>query len=552
MSKMQRPRALACLVLAAAWLVSAPGPLSLFNGRATAQEPSDFGDAPGQDANVPDQDFNVPDQVGVPGQEGDDMEGDETQTQGRRAATKKARPSRSAASRTAKAKASRKSAAASGKNATTDEVKKAATPDRGVTFSQDVAPILVANCIGCHTQGRPGLERGKLDLTTFEKLMKGTTTNEKVVMPGKPAESHLILRIKGVEEPRMPQGGNNNGLAEPVISRFEEWVKSGATLDPGLDPKAPIASYAASLADVERSSLAKLSPADRLAKITATGLDRWKKANPALKPEITPGEHFVVFTDAPKERAAATLKAMETQYANLRRLLGPGATQWAEKVSLYVFSDRKDYVEFVRTVEQREVDAEEAGHGDLGKPEPYVVAADPQDAAAKSEPAAKRKTSRRRRGERDADDGGATRSLVGLLTENMVESAVLADGKSPRWLATGLGLLMASQVERRPEYYVGLRRLALEKWQQDWATNASQVLGDGDGVSQQEFRAVSLALVECLTSPRFRELFPALAKGMTQGGDKLDDVLKNVYGATRDVFFNVTGEWVAAAYGGGQ
>ena len=31
---------------------------------------------------------------------------------------------------------------------------------------------------------------------------------------------------------------------------------------------------------------------------------------------------------------------------------------WVEKVSVYVFSTRKDFVEFVRTVETREIDAD--------------------------------------------------------------------------------------------------------------------------------------------------------------------------------------------------
>ncbi len=471
MPRIQRRRARACLLLAAAWLVSALDSFILFHDRATAQEASADGGA--------------------------------------------AKPK-----------------------------------TEGVSFSKDVAPILVANCVGCHRQGRPGLERGKLDLTTFEKLMKGTTGNEKVVLPGDPAESHLILRIKGEEEPRMPQGGNNDGLAEPVIARFEAWVKAGATLDAGLDPKAPIASYAASLADVERANMAKLSPDDRLARITAAGLERWKKANPAVKPEVAPGDHFVVFSDVPKDRAAALLKAMEPQYANFQRLLGAAAPKWAEKVSLYVFNDRKDYVEFVRTVEQREVDSEEAGHGNFGVPEPYVAVADPRDSLDKKATSARRK--RPRRGAREADDQATPRGLIGLLTQNMAESAVRAEGKSPRWLAVGVGTFLASLTEPRADYYRGLRRTALEKWRQDWPGNANQTMGDGDGVSAQEFHAISFAMVECLNSARFRPLFPALVKGMAeQGGTKLDDVIQNVYGANREVFYETTGEWLSAAYGGG-
>ena len=48
---------------------------------------------------------------------------------------------------------------------------------------------------------------------------------------------------------------------------------------------------------------------------------------------------------------------METQFTQLKRLLGAPATDWVEKVSLYVFNSRKDFVEFARTIENREVDA---------------------------------------------------------------------------------------------------------------------------------------------------------------------------------------------------
>src|SRR5262245_1186347 len=84
--------------------------------------------------------------------------------------------------------------------------------DPGLKFSRDIAPILVGNCIGCHN---PERKRGKFDLTTFEKLMAGSDV-EKVIVPGKPEESHLVLRLRGEETPKMPQGANNN-LADEAI-----------------------------------------------------------------------------------------------------------------------------------------------------------------------------------------------------------------------------------------------------------------------------------------------------------------------------------------------
>ena len=80
-------------------------------------------------------------------------------------------------------------------------------------FSQDIAPILVANCVGCHSGDNVGVRRGKLDLTTFENLKKGSQKrpeDPEIVIAGKPDESHLVLRIKGDEEPRHAPGGQQS------------------------------------------------------------------------------------------------------------------------------------------------------------------------------------------------------------------------------------------------------------------------------------------------------------------------------------------------------
>ena len=45
------------------------------------------------------------------------------------------------------------------------------TGTESLKFSKDIAPILVANCVGCHNGQQ---KRTKLDLTTFEKMMAGT------------------------------------------------------------------------------------------------------------------------------------------------------------------------------------------------------------------------------------------------------------------------------------------------------------------------------------------------------------------------------------------
>jgi len=545
MSLNLRSQVVRSLLFTAAWLALVALPF----GNAPSSRARDLGSQDflatypgGQDiGGQQEPDMQVPDKNG-------DMPQPGRRARSRSAITKKARraTAKGAADSAEKTKKSATNAPAAKKT----EAGKSASTATGISFRNDVAPILVANCVGCHGQGRPGLTRGKLDLTSFAKLMQGTP-KEKVIVPEKPDESHLVLRVTGEEEPRMPQGGNNNGPSEEAIGKIEQWIKAGARLDAGLDPKVAMETYASSPEQVRRNQLAKTSPQDRGKKVDAAGRDRWKQTNPKLTPEITSGEHFVLFSNLPKDRAANAIKVAEAQHSQLKRLLGAPATDWVEKVSLYVFNDRKDFIEFARTIENREVDASVSSSGHLTVPQPYIVVVDPL-AGKKEEPAASRRKPRSKRGVEKEAPAGPDRTLAGLLAETLGESTVAAQGKSPRWLAYGVGAFLSSQAEPRSPYYQRLRDLAREKYSQGWPSKATEALGEGDQVSAEEIRAVGFAMVEFLMTPEFRGSFPAFAQGMSKGKEKLDDVLQEVYRADREEFLNQSGSWVALRYGQDQ
>ena len=388
---------------------------------------------------------------------------------------------------------------------------KPASTAAGISFRNDVAPILVANCVGCHSKDRPGLTKGKLELSSFAKLMDGTPS-EKVIEPQKPDDSHLLLRVKGEETPRMPQGGNNNGLSAQAIGKIEDWIKAGAKLDAGLDPKAALESYASSPEQVRHNQLARLSPKDREQKVITAGRDRWKQTDPQLTPEISSGQHFVLFTNLPKERAASAIKVADVQYAHLKRLLGGPATDWVEKVSIYVFNDRRDFIEFARTIENREVDAGVSTSGNLTIAEPYIAVVDPL-AGKQEEPSVARKRLRNRRGEARETAASSDRTLPGLLAETLGEATVAAQGKSPRWLSYGVGAYLSWQVEPRSPYYQELRDLARNKYNQGWPMKATEALEEGDQVTAVEIRAVGFAIVDFLMTPDYRTHSLPLRKG---------------------------------------
>jgi hypothetical protein len=438
--------------------------------------------------------------------------------------------------------ASKKSGANAKKDA--DSSTKAAETGQ-LKFSQDIAPILVANCVGCHSGNGAGLRRGKLDLSTFDGLRKGTPKpDHPVIVPGKPDESHIVLRINGEETPKMPQGANA-GISDEAIAKITRWVKEGAQLDAGIDPKAKLDSYAATPEQLRQRDIARQPVSERDKKVEAVGSERWKQANPKLKPEVVPGKQFIMFSNLPQDRATSALKQMETQYLHLRHL-GLPAKEWAEKVSLYVFNEKKDFIEFARTVEGRDLEPEELTTFKLGIAQPYIATVDP--AGGKKEESTSRRRSRSKRSEAGGI-GGSERSLLGLLTEGLGSGAVAAAGTPPPWLKEGLGLYMASRVEPRSSFYHQLRQTAVANFQQGWDTKANQALG-GDQITGGDRRAIGFALVECMyTSEIFSRGFPTFLHGMLKGPQNLDEMLKQVYHGPREQFLSITGEWVAARYG---
>jgi mono/diheme cytochrome c family protein len=97
-----------------------------------------------------------------------------------------------------------------------------------VSYKNDVAPILAANCASCHVPGQPGYIASGLDLGSYDSLMKGTKFGQ-VVIPGDPLTSALVMLIEGRADPslKMPHGGAKP-LTSDEIKTIRRWVKQGA------------------------------------------------------------------------------------------------------------------------------------------------------------------------------------------------------------------------------------------------------------------------------------------------------------------------------------
>jgi len=88
------------------------------------------------------------------------------------------------------------------------------------TFSA-VSAILTKNCVSCHT-GEKAKEG--IDLNSYASVMKGGRPGP-IVMAGEPANSVIIMAMRGQGKDQMPPGGK---LPEDQIKVVEDWIKGGA------------------------------------------------------------------------------------------------------------------------------------------------------------------------------------------------------------------------------------------------------------------------------------------------------------------------------------
>jgi mono/diheme cytochrome c family protein len=102
----------------------------------------------------------------------------------------------------------------------------------------DVSAIFQRHCVLCHAgENAPA----GLRLDSFENVLKGSA-NRPVVLAGRPDESELLRRVKGVTTPRMPMTGPPY-LSDAEIARLEAWVVGGLVPgDSGQPAKAEVRS----------------------------------------------------------------------------------------------------------------------------------------------------------------------------------------------------------------------------------------------------------------------------------------------------------------------
>lgn len=104
-----------------------------------------------------------------------------------------------------------------------------------VLYDKDIEPIFVKKCLVCHS-GQ--VKEGKLDMDTYEALIKGGKRGKSIIVPGKPQESGLYksCRRSGEGAPPMPppKEQNQEPLSEQELALLNLWIEQGAKAPSGI------------------------------------------------------------------------------------------------------------------------------------------------------------------------------------------------------------------------------------------------------------------------------------------------------------------------------
>jgi hypothetical protein len=287
-----------------------------------------------------------------------------------------------------------------------------------IAFSQEIAPILVENCLRCHSGNDP---KGGLSMESFDTFWAGGKSGQ-VIVPGSLAKSRL-WQLVGEQKPfKMPP--DDAVIKRSQWTKIKTWISEGAPFD-GSDAKQRLQSLVPSEIERRKAELARTTPAELRQRLRMRSDEQWRRTFPKSEPERIENDAFVVYGNVPTERLQeVTRLAAETLRTSQEFLGDHSAPAFKGGLAVFVLKDRASLEEFTQTVAKRELPSALHGSANVTSDlkEAYVVIEDRDDSAAQD------RTSTRAR-----------------LTEQFT-SALLkrADKKLPDWLIAGCGRVVAA------------------------------------------------------------------------------------------------------------
>jgi mono/diheme cytochrome c family protein len=376
----------------------------------------------------------------------------------------------------------------------------AATGNEKVSFSRDLAPVLVQECANCHGYGRQ--PAGRLNLTTFRSLLTGGDSGAPV-MPGQAAESLLIKKLKGQAGDRMPL--RRPPLSDAVIAQFETWIAEGARFDgpdPATDVKRVADLYRAANSNHEQLSTERAKLAEQ----------NWRLAMPTTAMEKAETQNFLLvgnvgentLKDIGEKAEALAPKVAEVFKAPEGQPLVKG------RVTLFVFGQGYDYSEFGQMVEKRELPREWRGHWRFDTLDAYGSVVVPR---------------------------GDEYSLEGIIAQQVAGVYVASLGDSPQWFREGAARVAASRLmpdDPRIKTWETTARMVIHSMSQPDDFMQGKLAPEAAAIASYSYLKFLMG--------RARQ-FDVLLDALRRGG-KFDDAFAQAYRGTP---IQGTAAWVAAA-----
>jgi len=305
---------------------------------------------------------------------------------------------------------------------------KVAKPDgtETVSFTKDIAPMLVTFCHGCHSGANPN---SGFSVETFEKILIGGDSGE-VLIPGNLEDSRLFRLTGGLENPRMPQGQAR--ITRKNYEDLKAWISEGIKFD-GNDPKQPLLEMVPSASDERRMQLANMTPQEFEKHRRDQGDSHWRRTLSSANPASVTNDNLLVMGNVDPQRLQTVLDWAEQMRSGLKSKLALAKEpEWKGRLAIYVFKDRYDYEEFNRSIENRQATDLMFGHARVtsGYDMAYVAVLDTGDVASATTP-----------------------SLKWTLSKGMISAALQRDSTTRvDWLTEGAGWALADSELRNAEF----------------------------------------------------------------------------------------------------
>jgi hypothetical protein len=289
-----------------------------------------------------------------------------------------------------------------------------ATGNETVSFSRDIAPVLVENCSGCHVDP-PRRARGQLNMTSFDRLLTGGDSGPPIA-PGQPANSLIVDRIKGEGGgQQMPQG--REPLSDEVIAKIEKWIEEGATYD--APNRTMRVAQVAALTKARDATHEELS-ADRM-KLAA---ENWNLGMAGSKSDQFETKNFFLVGNVGTATLEEYGERAEALAPKVAQIFGAPSTEPLLKgrMTLFLFGQRYDYSEFGQMVEKRELPNKWRGHWNFTIIDAYGAMIPPRDTSY---------------------------SLDGLVAQQLAGAYIASLNNPPRWFSEGSARVAASRLAAR-------------------------------------------------------------------------------------------------------